>query len=190
MQAVGPAVTKVDTALVNLRSRALDIHARLVELRDSVGMLRDGVGPGRAAAWPIFLEKYDVLSKIFSQLTDELDRALTDVGLDSFVAIPRAVTDDPTFLPDLLRTKLDPNVEREYHELQKGYNPDKQDPNKPPVNVTIRMYNEFIDSALEDFQELRDKLAQPRPREPQPPPAPATVDGVLAAIANGTGLKQ
>lgn len=182
-------MTKVDTALVSLRSRALDIHRRLIELRDSVTMLRDGVGPGRAAAWPSFLEKYDVLSKIFSQLTDELDRAFTDAGLDSFVALPRAVTDDPAVLPELLRTKLDPDVEREYQDLQKGYNPDKQDANTPPINVRIETFNDFIESALEEFQELRDKMAEPRPREPQPPPNLPSADVVLAAITNGTGLK-
>jgi hypothetical protein len=51
----GIAVSKTDNTLVNLRSRALDLHARLLELRDSVCMLRDGVGPARNAPWFVWL---------------------------------------------------------------------------------------------------------------------------------------
>lgn len=47
----GAGVSKVDSVLVNLRARALDLHARLSELRDSIAMLRDGIGPGRNAPW-------------------------------------------------------------------------------------------------------------------------------------------
>lgn len=43
--------SKVDSALVSLRLRALDLQGRLLELLRSVVSLRDGVGEARDDAW-------------------------------------------------------------------------------------------------------------------------------------------
>jgi len=186
MQSGGGTVTKVDAALVNLRSRALDLHARLLELRDAAAMMRDGVGMGRNEAWPTFLNKYDALSKLFYQLTEELERSLTEVGLENFVAQPKAIVGDPAFVPELLRTKLEPEVERDLEMLQKEY---AADGNDQSVAVRISSFNGFIESAVDHFQDLRDVLAKPRPAEAPVRTAPPASDAILAAIATGAALR-
>lgn len=111
----GPA--RDDTVvLVNMRKKSLDLHARLEELRDLIAQLRDGVGPERNEAWYSFLNKFDTISKATATLTEELDRSMT-IGHDNFVATPAALTPDPAELPDFLRTKLDPEVERDFDSL-------------------------------------------------------------------------
>lgn len=186
MQSGGGAVTKIDAALVNLRARALDLHARLAELRDAAAMLRDGVGMGRNEAWPTFLNKYDTLAKLFYQLTEELDRSLTEVGLENFVAQPKSVTTDPTLVPELLRTKLEPEIERDFENLQKDHATDTSDKD---VAVRISSFNAFIEAALDQFQDLRDDLAKPRPQEPPGKIVPPAADAILDAITSGAGLR-
>lgn len=115
---------KADNALANLRARAFDIHARLLELRDAVLMLRDGVGPARNAPWRDFLSKYETLAKLFSQLTDELERAVYEVGFQSLVLQPCGVAEDPDLVPNMLRTKLEPDVEKDIADLQAEYERD------------------------------------------------------------------
>lgn len=105
-----------DAVLVNMRKKCIDLHARLEELRDLVAQLRDGVGPERNEAWYTFLKKFDTIGKTTATLTEELDRSMT-IGHDNFVAVPVALTTDPAELPDFLRTKLDPEVEREFDAL-------------------------------------------------------------------------
>lgn len=182
---------KVDSALVNLRARGLDIYARLDELRDAACMLRDGVGQGRSATWPHFMDKYDTISKLYTQLTDELDRALTDAGLQSFVALPKNHTEDPTQLPDLLRTKLDQDIEREFQELEKsGLEMRRAGKGFGSAQARVAAFNDLVDSALDEFQELRDSMATPRPSEIPRPQTPPSAAIPLAAITNGTGLRD
>lgn len=171
---------------MNLRARLLDLHARLSELRDQACMLRDGLGTGRHAIWPHFLDKYDALSKLYAQVTDELDRALLENGLDNFNAIPCGVTEEPAALPDLLRTKLEPEVEREMKELQKGYEKGREGGN---VTSRVASYNEFVETALEQLQETREPMRVERPVEASEMVMTANAEIVLQAMANGTGLK-
>lgn len=191
MQASNPGTTTVDSALVNLRSRGVEIFIRLQELRDAASMMKDGVGQGRSATWTTFLEKFDTLSKLYSQLTDELDRALTVAGLQSLLAVPLANPGYGVQVPDLLRTKLDQDIEREFLELEKGGLELKQGGKSVgPAQVRVAEFNDFVDTALDQFQELRDGFAVARPSETARPPTPPSAAIPLAAITNGTGLKK
>lgn len=89
-------------------------------MRDSVAQVRDGVGPMRNDTWSTFLNKFDVINKGASALTDELDHSLTE-GLDNFVAEPAAIAADAITLPELLRTKLDHDVARDFDALNKMF---------------------------------------------------------------------
>lgn len=149
-------------------------------------MLRDGLGAGRHAVWPQFLDKYDTLSKLYAQVTDELDRALVENGLDNFNSIPCGVTEDPAALPDLLRTKLEPEVEREMKELQKGYEKGREGGS---VASRVESYNEFVEGALEQLQETRESMRVQRPVEAAETTMAPDAEMVLQAMANGAGLK-
>lgn len=111
---------KVDATLINVRKRAHDLHILLEEMRDSIAQVRDGVGPMRNETWSTFLNKFDVINKGASALTDELDHSLTE-GLDNFVAEPVAIAADAITLPELLRTKLDHDVARDFDALNKMF---------------------------------------------------------------------
>lgn len=98
-------------------------------MRDSVAQVRDGVGPMRNDTWSTFLNKFDVINKGASALTDELDHSLTE-GLDNFVAEPAAIAADAITLPELLRTKLDHDVARDFDALNKMFSTENNNTDK------------------------------------------------------------
>lgn len=114
----GPS--KADTVLVNFHKKCHDMRMRLEELRDHLMQLRDNVGPDRHSEYYSFLEKYDAINKAAEGLIKELKESLTQ-GHDNFVSVPIALTADPAELPDFLRTKLDPEVERYFDSLHNMY---------------------------------------------------------------------
>lgn len=177
--------TRVDGTLVKLRSLSLDLHARLSELRDITAMLRDGVGPGRHSNWELFLERYDTLSKLTSRLTEELDRAQTE-GIQHLIAEPRQLSaPGQTPIPELLRTRLEPAIERDFSSLASTA------PSIPQVDIAtgIIRFNRFLESALAEYQDTRDMTLEDRPVETEQNLQAQGADAVLAAISNGAGLK-
>lgn len=173
--------TKIDASLGLVRKRALELHTGLRELQDQAAQLRDGVGPQRGSDWRKFLEQYDTLSIRLQQLTQELERAMT-VGLHHFVTIPLGVTDDPTLLPDLLRTRLEANVEREFENLGKRYE-------GGDVGQRIANFNDFVLAEIEGYDENRLRLMEARGKKETLPVPSTNADAVLAAVVNGTGLR-
>lgn len=132
----GNRPTKIDSTLANIRTKAGDLHARLEELRDGVGQLRDGIGPRRHETWYTFLKRFNTVKKSTSALTEELDRALTE-GLDNFATVPAALTMDSPRLPELLRTKLELEVDRDFQALHKMFAAQAKDPTTTAsVNVS------------------------------------------------------
>lgn len=193
-------VSKTDMALANLRARALDLHARLLELRDSISMLRDGVGPARNAPWAAFLAKYETLAKLFSQLTEELDRAVVEVGFQNYILQPRAVAEDPDLIPNMLRTKLEPEVERDVMDLQAEYARDAggdaaaesgpaAEAAAEALEMRVSMFNAFVSGAVERFDDARDRiLNEPRPVEAELPRITPAAHALLQSLNSGAAL--
>lgn len=189
-----PRSGKLDSALVNLRSRTIELHDQLSELYKPLAMLRDGVGPARTASWPTFLSKFDTLCKLYFQLTKELDRAVTDVGLANFVLEPRGVAEDSGLVPELLRTKLMPEMEKELEELEEECRKVEGD-GGGKVDEKVGEFNAFVDLALERFGELRDELAPDKQKNAgmdvvKAPEKPSVeqINTVLHALDKGVGL--
>lgn len=191
--AAAPARTAVDhpktySALANMRARALDLHARLLELSDAVAMLRDGVGVFANAPWPAFLAKFETLAKLFAQLSDELDRAVVDVGFQNYLLRPRAADE---LVPAMLRTRLEPEVERDVAELRteaaaEGEGEGDAAEKIEAMKNRISMFNNFIEGALESFDDERDiSLADPRPPEVPPPKSTPEGQALLTALMTG-----
>ena len=177
--------TRVDGTLVKLRSLSLDLHARLSELRDTTAMLRDGVGPGRNSDWELFLERYDTLSKLTRRLTEELERAQTE-GVQHLIAEPRQMSvPGQTPIPELLRTRLEPAIERDFSSLASTA------PSIPQVDIAkgIIRFNRFLENALAEYQDTRDMMVEDRPVENAHNLQAQSADAVLAAISSGAGLK-
>jgi hypothetical protein len=192
-------VSKTDTALATLRARALDLHARLLELRDAVSMLRDGVGPARNAPWAAFLAKYETLAKLFTQLTEELDRAVVEVGFQNYLLQPRTVAEDPDLIPNMLRTRLDPDVEKDVMTLQTEYARETEkeggegggavEAAADALEKRIAMFNAFLAGAVERFDDARVRiLNEPRPAEPELPPISPAAQALLASLNTGAPL--
>ncbi|CAN8073437.1 unnamed protein product [Agarophyton chilense] len=175
MQPLRPT-TKTDATLVALRTRLLDLHSNLITLRDHSAMLRDNVGPSRNATFPLFLSIHSTLAKLSEQLTTDLDRSQQE-GLPYYAAVPNLP--DPV-TPELLRTRLDMDVEREFQTMAHAF--------KGDASQKVMRYNQAVEAVLKAIAEKRDKLEQPRPAQPAPnAPAPAA-EMILAAIANGSNL--
>lgn len=207
---------KADNALANLRARALDLHARLLELRDAVLMLRDGVGPARNAPWREFLSKYQTLAKLFNQLTDELERAVYEVGFQNFVLQPRGVAEDPDLVPNMLRTKLEPDIEKDIAGLQAEFERDTataaaataasasggvgQQSTGPGANGQasnplaalerrILMFNAFLDGARGRYEELVESVFEkPRPAEAPRLSTTPRAQELLTSLTTGAPL--
>ena len=192
---------RLDSALVNLRARTLDLHERLAELREALIMLRDGVGPGRLASWPTFLSKFDTLSKLYSQLTKELDRAVREADLVNFVLEPHGIAEDVNLVPDLLRTKLMPEMEKELEEMDEEWKKERERDavgsrvNGERIDKRIGEFNAFIGLALERFAELREELAPQKEKGEGrkedgdgDSPTVEQMNRVLGALEMGQGL--
>jgi hypothetical protein len=143
-----------------------------------------------------FLSKYQTLSKLFFQLTDELDRAVTEVGFQNFLLQPRALSEDPDLVPSLLRTRLEPEVERDLEELQAQCAADMgggggAPPPEADIERRILLFNAYVSGALERYEELRDEVleAPPPPATPQVDTPPAA-QALLAALAAGTPIPR
>lgn len=141
---------------------------------------------------PTFLSKYDALSKLFFQLTEELDRAVTDMGVENYVIQPKGVATDPGTVPDLLRTKLEPEIERDVDTLAQQYRDDVGENNATPEQIAKRIstFNSFVQQTVEQIQDLKEDLVTPQIPEQKPKRPPPAADAILAAIATGAGLKR
>ncbi|KAI0566957.1 hypothetical protein FGB62_5g027 [Gracilaria domingensis] len=139
-------------------------------------MLRDNVGPSRNATFPLFLSIHSTLSKLSEQLTTDLDRSQQE-GLPYYAAVPNLP--DPV-APDLLRTRLDTDVEREFQTMTHAF--------KGDATQKVLRYNQAVEAVLKAVAETRDQLEKPRPFQPaHAAPSPAA-EAVLSAIANGANL--
>lgn len=175
MQLSKPA-GETDATLIALRTRLLDLHSNLTTLRDYSSMLRDNVGPSRDATFPIFLSVHSTLSKLSEQLTAVLDR-LQQEGLPYFATIPTQA--DP-IAPELLRTRLDVDVEREFQAMADAF--------KGDATQKVLRYNQTVETVLKAVADGRERLERPRPSEVPPPLPSATADEFLAAMTNGSHL--
>lgn len=137
------------------------------------------------------MSKYETLSKLYHQLTEELDRAVTENGFDNFLLQPKAVTDDPELVPNLLRTKLEPEVENDVQDLHKLFveDSDGSQPSPEDLERRILLFNAFIANAVETFEDRRDELlSASRPEELQLSQSSASAQAILSALSSGAPI--
>eukprot|EP00178_Gracilaria_changii_P004395 TRINITY_DN16_c0_g1_i1.p2 TRINITY_DN16_c0_g1~~TRINITY_DN16_c0_g1_i1.p2 ORF type:complete len:178 (+),score=20.62 TRINITY_DN16_c0_g1_i1:336-869(+) len=170
--------SRTDATLVALRTRLIDLHSNLMNLREHSAMLRDNVGPSRNATFPLFLSIHSTLAKLSEQLTTDLDRSQQE-GLPYYAAVPNLP--DPV-VPELLRTRLDKDVEREFRTMTQAFKGD-------PTQKVLR-YNQGVETVLKAVAEKREQLEKPRPTPPAPTAPSPAADAVLAAIVNGRNLSS
>ncbi|OSX80873.1 hypothetical protein BU14_0031s0045 [Porphyra umbilicalis] len=193
--------SKVDSALVSLRLRALELNGRLVELLNSVVALRDGVGTGRDDAWPAFLAAFDTIAKLFTALTADLSRASTEAGLAHYVLLPAPASCEATSetpMASLARTKLPPDVEDDAAALAAAAAREMGAAGTRGAAAQARalaahvaVYNTFVEGAVDRFAAAREDLSVPR--APPPPDRRGGGGGgggeaVLLAVERGIGL--
>lgn len=187
-----PRVTKADASLANLQNRMQLVYGNVQELHDLARQLRDGVGEQRALGWEHLLVRYALAHKLVSQLSDDMDRALSD-GLDNFVAVPVAATADPAVLPELLRTRDETAVEKALDEQRRAFAAAAQnDPSLRDAEATatrVRAFNSFVEDAVDKLQDMREALANRVPDDSPVQQQAPSASAILAALSSGAGLR-
>lgn len=117
-----------------------------------------------------------------TQLTHELDASHQN-GLEHFVTVPKGEAlklrenGAVDVVPDLLRTRLDVDLEREYEGMKGG------------VYVGgVEAYNEFVEGCVDVVVEGRESGFEGG--EEGGEEGGVVAEGVLAAIATGVGLRR
>lgn len=138
-----------------------------------------------------FLNKFETLARLYHQLTEELDRAVTESGFENYLLQPKAVADDPELVPNLLRTKLEPDVESDLDKLNKSYidDVDGTDQSAESLESRISSFNSFVLAAVERYEDAReDLLVNPRPVESPPQMPSANAQALLTALSSGAPI--
>jgi hypothetical protein len=116
---------------------------------------------------------------------------VTEAGFQNFLLQPTGLAEDSELVPNLLRTKLEPEVERDLETLQKQCEGDLGGGHSPldAIEKRILMFNAFVSSALDRFDDSRvDLLSSPRPQEPESEPTGTRAQALLVALSTGRPL--
>lgn len=151
----------------------------------------------------LFLDKFESLSRLYSQMTTELERAVTEIGFRSLLLQPEGSTkalegpnaaipsfEDLELVPALLRTALEPEVEKAMDDLEARIDANETPPLTPhDTERRILMFNTFIGNALERFDDARElSLEDERPPEAAKPGFSREGQALLSALASGSTL--
>jgi hypothetical protein len=105
--------------------------------------------------WPDLLGQFTVLATQYATLQEELGQELGKIGM-----VPLNVQGiDTMLIPDLFRTKLEPDMEIEEKEIIENYYVDMKEQDEDTVELEQKIENyQLLCEALEEhFVELRDK---------------------------------
>lgn len=141
-------------------------------------MLRDNVGPSRNATFPLFLSLHSTLSRLCEQLTSDLDRSQQE-GLPYFATVPNAA--DPV-APELLRTRLDIEVERDFEGMAHAF--------KGDATQKVIRYNQAVETVLKVVADKRQQGEKARRLQGGAPAPSPNAEKVLAALTTGAYLSN
>lgn len=158
---------------------------KLLRRTQDILTLLDTILNRRNYSWPEVLEQYAVLSAHYSRLCDDLHAALFH-----YVLFPEQLPPDVTWVPELLRTKLLPEQEKDMLALlaalrsAEGGAPESDE----ALALRVANHNASLAEVAAEYARVRDSV-RVRARLPLPPPLQAAaVNAALAATLLGAGL--
>uniref|UniRef100_A0A7S1TIT7 Mediator of RNA polymerase II transcription subunit 8 n=1 Tax=Compsopogon caeruleus TaxID=31354 RepID=A0A7S1TIT7_9RHOD len=179
----------MDATLGSLRNRAVDLRTTVGELREAAAGMADGL---TSVQWPVMLDKYDGLCRIFYQFTDDVERAISEIGLNCLIiqpaTMPAGVDLESTLdsIPDLLRTKLDPEIEEEHAALVSS---SERNESKEEINRRARMFNDYVEDIELKIADWRDTFIAGKEPPLKPVVPSADDDAIIRIIEFGDGLQ-
>ena len=126
-------------------------------------------------------------------MTEELDRAVMEAGLQNFLLQPCGLSEDSSLVPDLLRTRVEPEVERDLQKLKEQYTENvggKSNVSRENIAKRIVAFNAFVDDTVEQFQDLRETLTTQVAADASPKRSAPAAEDVLKALSHGEGLRH
>lgn len=128
------------------------------------------------------------LSKQFGNINDELQDAMQ---LKHFVLEPTSLDAGPERIPDLLRTKLLPEIEQRDQDLLREFSTEHVD--KVVMRDAVEEHDRACHQARDSLTALFDDLKQTLDEPYQPPTAPsmnAALSRLLAPLQSGAALRE
>jgi len=148
--------------------------------------LLDNIIQRRQYSWPEKLEQYAVLSTHYFRLCDELHEALYH-----FVLFPEQLPQDVTWIPELLRTKLLPEQEKDmlalldaFHAVEAGASDDDE-----LLALRVANHNAALTEATKQYERVMDQSVRKGRNKLPPVPVPnmAAINQCCATLLMGSG---
>ncbi|XP_047739227.1 mediator of RNA polymerase II transcription subunit 8-like [Hyalella azteca] len=172
---------------------------RVTDLKQSLGLLLQKLEhEGESADWPDYLQQYSVISGQMITLLKVLRNEKTPV-LRNYLTLPLQLNADPDeallrstenrvpafshdFVPDLLRTKPDPELEMKFHTLNAKMNIMNSDTSSKQIN----QHNKVVKHIVEMVSSARDEWETETSRSSLPQTCSINeTHSLLAAIGTG-----
>uniref|UniRef100_A0A7S0ZBL4 Uncharacterized protein n=1 Tax=Timspurckia oligopyrenoides TaxID=708627 RepID=A0A7S0ZBL4_9RHOD len=181
--------------LGSVEVRATDLLYQLIEIRSLASFLQSQIqlNPNSSSISSTrqqFLVKFDILSKYYSVLSEEVQRSNEEYSLESVLLEPRV--DPNTHIahhstPDLLRTRLDPTLDVKQQALADSYPTNEK---STLASARVAAWNGFIEDAFEQLQELLEQLNTSSILNASVNSIPIHIDArkVFLALDKGDGL--
>jgi len=177
---------------------------RVAELKESLlQLLHKLEQEGQAADWPSYLEQYSVISGQMIALHKLLRNDKTPV-LRNFLTLPLQLNAEPDpqllrltenrvpsfghdFVPNLLRTKVEPELEVKYHQLAAKMAAQSQD----QASKHINQHNKVVKHLTEVVAAAREEWESETASRASLPQTCSTMEtqALLAALGTGKGLR-
>ncbi|KAF2364028.1 hypothetical protein FHG87_005205 [Trinorchestia longiramus] len=176
---------------------------RVTDLKQSLAQLLQKLEQeGESADWPDYLQQYSVISGQMFTLLKVLRNEKTP-PLRSYLTLPLQLNADPDelllrmtetrvpafshdFVPNLLRTKPDPELELKYHQLNAKMNIMNSDTSSKQINL----HNKVVKHIVEMVSSARDEWETETSRSSLPQTCSLNeTHSLLAAVGTGKGLR-
>uniref|UniRef100_A0A2P2I2C1 Mediator of RNA polymerase II transcription subunit 8 n=2 Tax=Hirondellea gigas TaxID=1518452 RepID=A0A2P2I2C1_9CRUS len=180
------------------------VQQRVVELKQSLLQLLQMLEQeGDSADWPHYLQQYSVISAQMFTLLKVLRNEKTP-ALRNYLTLPLQLNAEPDdtllrstenrvpafshdFVPNLLRTKPDPDLELKYHQLQVKMNIVNSDTSSKQINLHNKVVKHIVEVVSNARDEWETETAS-RSSLPQTCSINET-HTLLAALGTGKGLR-
>ncbi|KAK5581822.1 hypothetical protein RB653_003400 [Dictyostelium firmibasis] len=170
----------------------VDINSNLDSIKAKAEDIRNLLLTTSTGKWEDVLGHFVVLSGEYGSLVREVNNIY-----DSVAVFPEQVTGDPNLIPNLLRTKLSPELETKDRDIinqyvsknSTYYDPGNQEENIPPLKLHIKSFNDRIDKVDQEFENKIQQISKHKLTKPSASHDTAILKDILSITMLGSGIK-